>query len=210
MFTGVVIFVWGFRAIRNGRVKVLFFQMRNQWSTMIFGITSALCGLLMALTGAAAAASYLDADSVEILAKSGLYMFGAAWIFALILEALARVGWRFFPDHAPQHTLETGIASRHTGQKRKNSARAGAIGFWRGRFQAAINMLLSSGSRVYHRVMLPPRSWDRQNLWHGDGEYEKLYRAESEKRAELDNEAFIRETRRGDGALNSPNADESR
>ena len=55
MFTGAVIFVWGFRVIRNRRVNVLYVKMRSQVATWIFGIVSSLCGILMALTGWVAA-----------------------------------------------------------------------------------------------------------------------------------------------------------
>ena len=173
IFTGAVIFVWGFRAIRNRRVNVAFFKLRSQWSTLIFGINSVLCGFLMILSGAASA--LLDLALVEIMAKSGLYMFAAAWIFAFVLEALARVAWRISPADAPRELRERGKASHHRRRKGKPTAQevdlgagAGFISSSRRRLQTAKNRFLLAGSRLYHRVMLPPRSWDKQNVWHGD------------------------------------------
>ena len=173
MFTGAVIFVWGFRAIRNRRVNVAFFKLRSQWSTLIFGILSVLCGFLMIMSGASSA--MLDAALVEVMAKSGLYMFGAAWIFAFALEALARIGWRISPADAPRDMRERSGAWHHRRRKRKPPSREDNIGAGAGfilssrrRLQTAKNRFLLAGSRLYHRVMLPPRSWDKQNLWHGD------------------------------------------
>lgn len=172
MFTGAVIFVWGFRAIRNRRVNVAFFKLRSQWSTLIFGINSVLCGFLMIMSGAASA--MLEAAQIEIMAKSGLYMFGAAWIFALVLEALARIGWRLSPVDAPPELRKRENASHHRRRERKPppeadiGAGADLTSSSRGRLQTARNRFLLAGSRLYHRVMLPPRSWDKQNLWHGD------------------------------------------
>ena len=178
IFTGAVIFVWGFRAIRNRRVNVAFFKLRSQWSTLIFGINSVLCGFLMIMSGVSSA--MLDAGQVEIMAKSGLYMFGAAWIFAFALEALARIGWRISPADAPRDMRKRENVSHRNRRKRKPQTREDSIGAGAGfisssrrRLQTAKNRFLLAGSRLYHRVMLPPRSWDKQNLWHGDEAPEK-------------------------------------
>ena len=100
MFTGVVILIWGFRALRKHSVNVLFFKMRSRWSTWIFGFVSVLCGLLMLLSGLAATSS-LTAELVEIMARNGLYGFATGWILSLILEGIDRINWRIFPDAAP-------------------------------------------------------------------------------------------------------------
>ena len=100
IFTGAVILIWGFRALRNQSVNVLFFKMRSRWSTWIFGFVSVLCGLLMLLSGLAATSS-LSAELVEIMARSGLYGFATGWILSLVLEAIDRINWRIFPDAAP-------------------------------------------------------------------------------------------------------------
>lgn len=177
MFTGAVIFVWGFRASRNRRVNVAFFKLRGTWSTLIFGISSVLCGFLMILSGAASA--FLDAALVEIMAKSGLYMFGAAWIIAFVLEALTRIGWRISPADAPPQLRERENASHRKRRKRKptpqkdnSGAGVSLISSSRRRLQTAMKLMLLAGSRLYHRVTLPPRSWDKQNLWHGDSEHD--------------------------------------
>ncbi len=100
MFTGAVIFVWGLRATRNGRVKVLFFQMRSRKATLIFGMVASLCGLLMVVTGAADASS-LPAELAITFAHTALFGFGAGWVISLLIEGLARIGWRISPHLAP-------------------------------------------------------------------------------------------------------------
>ena len=97
LFTGAVIFVWGLRAIRNGRVKVIFFKMRSWMSTMIFGIVAMLCGILMIIAGPAAT-SPLTAELADLMAKVALYLFGVGWVIALVLEGLARIGLKISPE----------------------------------------------------------------------------------------------------------------
>ena len=205
IFTGAVIFVWGMRAIRNQRVNAFRFKLRSPWSTIIFGINSAVCGFLMMLTGVAAAA-FMDADSVDILARSGLYMFGAIWGISLVLEALARVGWRVFPDHAPPEIRESRNTRHSTLRKRKQTLRetnivrgAGFLSSSRWLLQTALNMFLLVGSSLYHRVTLPPRSLDKQNLWHGDREAEKADSGKPKTTTELDRKEFVPESRRANG-----------
>ena len=111
MFTGAVIFVWGLRALRNGRVKVLFFKMRSWMSTMIFGIVSMLCGILMIIAGPAATAPP-TAELADLMARIALYLFAVGWVIALVLEALARISSKLLPE-------ETSLADRG---KRKRAA----------------------------------------------------------------------------------------
>ena len=94
IFTGAVIFIWGLRALRNRRVKVLFFNMRSWMSTMIFGIIAMLCGILMVIAGPAAT-SPLTAELADLMAKISLVLFGVGWVIALVAEALARLGGRY-------------------------------------------------------------------------------------------------------------------
>ena len=209
MFTGAVSLVWGFRAIRNRRVNVAFFKLHSTWSTLIFGINSVLCGFLMILSRAASA--ILDTSLVEIMAKSGLYMFGAAWIFAFVLEALARIGWRISPADAPRKLREREKASHRNRRKRKPppeddiGAGAGFISSSRRRLQTAKNRFLLAGSRLYHRVMLPPRSWDKQNLWHGE-EARKIQNSDtSQASSGVEFEELSQDSRPVNGKQKTPN-----
>ena len=100
MFTGGVILMWGLRAFRSHFVNILLFKLYSRYSTWIFGFVSTICGLLMLLTGLAAANS-MTAELVEILAKSGLYIFGIGWVLALIMEGIDRLNWRIHPESKP-------------------------------------------------------------------------------------------------------------
>ncbi|MCY4060913.1 MAG: hypothetical protein OXG53_00950 [Chloroflexi bacterium] len=182
VFTGAVIFVWGLRAIRNRRVKVLFFQLRNWMSTMIFGIIAMLCGILMIIAGPAATAPP-TAELADLMARIALYLFAVGWGIALVLEALARLSSKLFPEEAPRANRVKRKRAARTRAEADIPAGAGRSASSRRLLQTAVNMFLLSGSRLYHRVMRPPRSWDKQNLWHGDREGDKQQHPESKATA---------------------------
>ncbi len=124
MFTGAVILIWGFRAFRSHFVNVLFFKMYSRYSTWIFGFVSTICGLLMILTGLAAANSMTN-ELVEILAKSGLYIFGIGWALSLIMEGIDRIHWRIQPESKPiALRAKQGLI---TGRKHKRKAKTSDI-----------------------------------------------------------------------------------
>ena len=100
MFTGAVILIWGFRALRNHYVNVLFFKLHCRYSTWVFGFVATICGLLMFLTGLAAVNDMSD-DLIESLVKSGLNIFALGCGAALIMEAIARIAWRLHPESKP-------------------------------------------------------------------------------------------------------------
>lgn len=199
MFTGAVIFVWGLRALRNHRVKVLHFRMRSWMSTMIFGIASMFCGLLLIIAGPAATAPP-TAELADLMAKFALYLFGIGWVIALVLEALARMSAKLFTKEAPRENRRKlkrlaptqAEADMPTGGRRIASSRR--------LLRTSMRMCLTSGSRLYHRVMLPPRSWDKQNLWHPAEEQEKPDRSKSKTAAAPGHEGHQRVPRRWHGA----------
>lgn len=115
---GLAILLWGLRSLRSKMVSMGRFRMRGRWSTWLFGFVSTICGFLMMLTGAAAVL-FLDMELVEVMAKSGLFMFAVAWILALILECLYRISWRLAPTYAPQELREIRKVTNHAWRKRK-------------------------------------------------------------------------------------------
>ena len=119
MFTGAVIFVWGLRATRNGRVKVLYFQMRSRKATLIFGMVASLCGLLMVVTGAADASS-LPEELANRFAHAALFGFAAGWAVSLLIEGLARIGWRISPHLAPMDLRAKRKRAAPVQRKRRN------------------------------------------------------------------------------------------
>ena len=122
IFTGAVIFVWGLRATRNGRVKVLYFQMRSRLATLIFGLVASLCGILMIITGVADA-SELTCSTRDTFTHTALYGFATGWTISLLIEGLARVGWRVAPSHAPEDIQRRRQEARwKKGKGRKRSA----------------------------------------------------------------------------------------
>ena len=100
LFTGAVILVWGWRALRNRKVNALFFKLRGRHSTWIFGFVSVIAGLLMLLSGLTGF-NALSAERVESFARSGLYVFGIGWALALLFEGMDRIIWRLDPRLAP-------------------------------------------------------------------------------------------------------------
>ena len=175
VFTGAVILVWGLRALRNGRVKVLFFEMRSWMSTMIFGIVAMLCGILMIIAGPAATAPP-TAELADLMAKAALYLFAVGWVIALVLEALARISSKLFPEEAP----------RENRGKRKREARTLAEAdivrdedpstSTRRLLRTAKNRFLTSGSQFYHRILKPYQPRHLQELWQAEEQREKRSR----------------------------------
>lgn len=198
IFTGAVIFVWGLRALRNGRVRVLYFQMRSWISTMIFGIVSMLCGILMIIAGPAATAPP-TAELADLMAKIALYLFAVGWVIALVLEALARISSKFFPDEAP---------SQHRGKRKREAwtraetdsvRNADPSTSTRRLMQTAKNRFLTSGSQFYHRILKPYQPRHLQELWHAADEHEKQNRRKPKTEAP-GHEGHRRGTRRANDA----------
>ncbi len=175
MFTGAVIFVWGLRALRNGCVKVLFFQMRSWMSTMIFGIVAMLCGILMIIAGPAAT-SPPTAELADLMAKVALYVFGAGWGIALVLEALARISSMLFPEEAPRERRGKQKREAWTGAEADMPAGAGRSASSRRLLQTAKNRFLTSGSQFYHRILTPYQPRHFQEIWQAEEEREKRSR----------------------------------
>jgi len=169
-FTGAVIFVWGLRAIRNRRVKVLFFQLRNWMSTMIFGIIAMLCGILMIIAGPAAIAPQ-TAELADLMARSALHLFAVGWGIALVLEALARLSSKLFPEEAQFENR--GKLPERTRAEAHLAGRARASAPSRGRLQKAKNQFMISGSQLYHRVLKPYQPRHLQEQWRAAEEREK-------------------------------------
>ena len=183
MFTGAVIFVWGLRALRNGRVKVIYFTMRSWTSTMIFGIIAMLCGILMIIAGPAAT-SPLTAELADMMVKVSLYLFGVGWVIGLVLEALARLGSGQFPQ-------EVYIEKR--GKLKTGAAQSRPSGAAPNRLQLAKNRLLTSGSQLYARVFSPYQPRHLQEQWRSaDEKCERQKRRESKNRAANDQEELLR------------------
>jgi len=203
MFTGAVIFVWGLRALRNGRVKVIFFKMRSWMSTMIFGIVAMLCGILMIIAGPAAT-SPLTAELADLMAKIALYLFGVGWVIALVAEALARISSKLFPEEAPLENRGKLKRVARTRAEADRTVRIGLIASSRRPLQTAKNMFLTSGSQLYDRILAPYQPRHMQELWHAAEEHEKQNSNKSKLAAELDNEALIRESRPANGELKTP------
>ena len=203
MFTGAVIFVWGLRALRNGRVKVIFFKMRSWMSTMIFGIVAMLCGILMIIAGPAAT-SPLTAELADLMAKVALYLFGVGWVIALVAEALARISSKLFPEEAPLENRRKLKRVARTRTEANMAARIGLIASSRRLLQTAKNMFLTSGSQLYDRILTPYQPRHMQELWHAAEEHEKQNSNKSTLAAEPDNEALIRESSRANGKLKTP------
>ena len=199
MFTGAVIFAWGLRALRNHRVKVLHFKMRSGMSTMIFGLVSMFCGLLMIIAGPAAT-SPPTAELADLMVKFALYLFGVGWAIALVLEALARSGSKLLPEETPVEYRGKLKRWARTQAEADRPAGAGRIASSRRLLQTAMRMFVTAGSRLYHRVMLPPRSWDKQNLWHPAEDHEKRSRQKAQTAAALEHDERQRESRRSSDA----------
>ncbi len=186
------------------------FRMRGRWSTWLFGFVSTICGFLMMLTGAAAVL-FLDMELVEVMAKSGLFMFAVAWILALIFECLYRISWCLDPTYAPQELRDTLNTSHHARRKRKlkreddDAVNAGLIASLSKLARTATNMFLLFGSQLFSRVMTPPRSWDKQNLWHADEGGEEQTRRKSNTVAYVDHEDLFRESHRTDADITALN-----
>jgi len=180
-------------------VRVGRFRMRGRWSAWVFGFVSTICGILMMLTGAAAVL-FLDMELVEAMAKSGLFMFAVAWILALIFECLYRISWHLFPTYAPRELRDTLNTSHRARRKHKlkraddDAASAGLIASLSKLAKTATNRFLLFGSQLFNRIMTPPRSWDKQNLWHADGEPEEQYRGKSKAMIDADHEGLLQES----------------
>lgn len=206
MFTGVVIFVWGLRALRNGRAKIIYFTMRSWMSTMIFGIVSMLCGILMIIAGPAATAP-LTAELADLMAKVSLILFGVGWVIALFAEALARISLKLFPEES---------SSLERRRKRKPAASTAAAADTPARarssassriFRKARNRFLTSGSQLYARIFSPYQPRHLQEQWRAaDVEREKRKRLASATKAATDQEALPPETRGAEGEFDAPNA----
>lgn len=128
----------------------------------------------MMLTGPAALLN-LDMALAEAMAKSGLFMFAVAWILALVFECLYRINWRLFPSYAPRELRDALNTSHRARRKHKSqyengggAASAGIMASVSKLVKTASDMVLFHGSQLYRRIMTPPRSWDKQNLWHAD------------------------------------------
>ena len=120
-FTGAVILVWGWRALRNRKVNALFFKLRGRHSTWVFGFVSVIAGLLMLLSGLTAYNS-LGAERVESFARSGLIVFGIGWALALIFEGMDRIIWRLNPRFAPADLQARRKRKQLAKRKRKKDA----------------------------------------------------------------------------------------
>lgn len=198
MFTGAVIFFWGLRALRNGRVKVLVFMMRSWMSTMIFGIMSMLCGILMIIAGPAATAPP-TAELADLMARIALYLFAVGWVIALVLEALARISSKLFPDESPLENREKRKREARTRAEADMPAGAGRRASSRRLLQTAKNRFLTSGSQFYHRILTPYQPRHLQELWHAADEREKRIR-DKPKKAAPSREAKGSGTRRANDA----------
>ena len=157
----------------------------------------------MTLTGAAAVL-FLDMELVEVMAKSGLFMFAAAWILAFIFECLYRIAWYLDPTYAPQElrvTLNTSQSARRKQKLNNGATSAGLIASLCKLAKPANNMLLLFGSQLFNRIMTPLRSWDKQNLWHADEGGEERPRRKSQTMAGVDRGDLLRESNRTDADL---------
>lgn len=207
---GLAILLWGLRSLRSNIVVMGRFRIRGRWSTWLFGFVSTICGFLMMLTGAAAVL-FLDMELVEVMAKSGLFMFAVAWILALIFECLYRISWRLDPTHAPQELRDTLNTSDHARRKHKlkreddDAVNVGLITPLSKLARTATNMFLLFGSQLFSRVMTPLRSWDKQNLWHADAGNEEQSRGEATIMAEVDYENHLRESNQKDADITALN-----
>lgn len=121
IFTGAVILVWGFRALRNRKVNALFFKLRGRHSTWIFGFVAVIAGLLTLLSGLTAF-NALSVEHVEGFAKSGLYVFGIGWVLTLLFEGMDRITWRLDPRLAPADLQARLKRKQLTKRKRKAEA----------------------------------------------------------------------------------------
>lgn len=207
MFTGAVIFAWGLRALRNGRVKVLLFSMRSWMSTMIFGIVAMLCGILMIIAGPAATAPQ-TADLADLMAKIALYLFGVGWVIALIAEALALINSKRFPEEAPLNNRQKLKRLAPTRAETDMVPRRNLIASSRGPLHTAKNIFLISGSQLYDRILAPYQPRHLQERWRAADEREKQKRDESNKEPAPYQQDVLRESRGAKGQLNSPNVAE--
>ena len=207
---GFAIFLWGLRSLRSKIVSMGRFRMRGRWSTWLFGFVSTICGFLMMLTGAAAVL-FLDMELVEVMAKSGLFMFAVAWILAFILECLYRICWRLEPTYAPQELRDILNTSHRARKKHKlkrehdDATSAGLIASTSKLAKTATNMFLLFASQLFNRVITPPRSWDKQNLWHPDEGREEQTRSKPKTMADVEHEDLLRESNRTDADIKALN-----
>ena len=208
---GFAIFLWGLRSLRSRMVRAGGLRMRGRWSAWVFGFVSTICGFLMMLTGPAALLS-LDMALAEAMAKSGLFMFAIAWILAFVFECLYRISWHLFPAHAPRELRDASNRSHRARRKQKlqheddGPTRAGIVASVSKLSKTASNLFLSNGSQLFSRIMTPLRSWDKQNLWHANGEAEENYSDKSQTIADADHLDLLRDSNSTDRKLETRKA----
>ncbi|MCY4020774.1 MAG: hypothetical protein OXG39_15280 [Chloroflexi bacterium] len=165
----------------------------------------------MMLTGAAAIL-FLDIELVDVMAKSGLFMFAVAWILAFIIECLYRIAWHLDPTYAPKALRKMRKASNCAQRKHKSKQKddgptsAGLVASVSKVAKTAINLFLLYGSQLFSRIITPPRSWDKQNLWHADGEAEENYSDKSQTKTDADHLDLLRDSNSTDRKLETRKA----